>query len=100
MKIDLEKNYPGKTLIYDFLGPYNLTISALARAIDVPVNRISQICNNKREITSDTAIRLGLFFKTTPEFWMNLQVNYNLAVAIQSNKKRRIASIQEAIHYD
>jgi antitoxin HigA-1 len=55
-----------------------LTANALAKAIGVPPNRITAILKNERGITGDTAIRLGTFFKTSAEFWMNLQMTYDL----------------------
>jgi len=79
--------HPGEILLEEFLKPYCLTRTALAEAIDVPVNRIGQICSGKREVTPDTAIRLGEFFETGPEFWMNLQANYNLRIAKRNLKK-------------
>jgi antitoxin HigA-1 len=60
----------------EFLKPLGLT--AVAKAIGVPPNRITAILNDERGITGDTAIRLGTFFKTSAEFWMNLQMTYDL----------------------
>lgn len=53
----------------------------LARAINVPANRINQIINGKRELTADTALRLGKFFGIEPEFWLNLQLRFNMKIA-------------------
>ncbi len=53
----------------------------LARDINVPANRVSQIIHGKREITADTALRLGKYFGIEPEFWLNLQVRYNMKIA-------------------
>jgi addiction module HigA family antidote len=53
----------------------------LARDIDVPVGRISELVNNKRAITVDTALRLAVYFQTTAEFWLNLQTRYDLKKA-------------------
>ena len=58
-----------------------LTANALAKAIGVPPNRITVILKGERGITGDTAIRLGAFFKTSAEFWMNLQMTYDLGIA-------------------
>jgi antitoxin HigA-1 len=58
-----------------------LTANALAKAIGVPPNRITAILKDERGITGDTAIRLGTFFKTSAEFWMNLQITYDLGNA-------------------
>ena len=69
---------PGKILNEEFLKPLGMTANALAKAIGVPPNRITGILKGERGITGDTAIRLGTFFKTSAEFWMNLQMTYDL----------------------
>ncbi|MGZ8501135.1 MAG: HigA family addiction module antitoxin [Candidatus Binatia bacterium] len=69
---------PGEILKEEFLKPLGLTANALAKAIAVPPNRITAILKDERGITGDTAIRLGTFFKTSAEFWMNLQMTYDL----------------------
>ena len=69
---------PGEILNEEFLKPLGLTANALARAIGVPPNRITAILKDARDITGDTGIRLGTFFKTSAEFWMNLQMTYDL----------------------
>ncbi len=72
---------PGEILLDEFLKPLGISQNELARAISVPPNRISQIIHGKREITADTALRLGRFFGIEPEFWLNLQSRYNMKVA-------------------
>ncbi|WP_460594898.1 HigA family addiction module antitoxin [Geomonas sp. Red276] len=72
---------PGEVLLEDFMKPLGLSINALAREIDVPPGRISEIVNGKRSITADTALRLGLFFSVSPELWTGLQADYDLRVA-------------------
>ena len=62
-------------------GDKSLSAAELARQLDVPANRISQIVAGKRNITADTALRLGRYFGTTPDFWMNLQKTYELDLA-------------------
>jgi addiction module HigA family antidote len=69
---------PGEILSEELLKPLGLTANALAKAIGVPPNRITAILKDERGITGDRAIRLGTFFKTTAEFWMNLQMTYDL----------------------
>ena len=69
---------PGEILNEEFLKPLGMTANALAKAIGVPPNRITGILKGERGITGDTAIRLGTFFKTSAEFWMNLQMTYDL----------------------
>ncbi len=72
--------HPGE-ILSDELGELNLTASALARQIKVPANRISQIIQGKRAITGDTALRLGHWFGMNPQFWLNLQSQYDLRQA-------------------
>ena len=68
-------------ILSDELAELSLTASALARQIKVPPNRISQIIQGKRAITGDTALRLGHWFGTNPQFWLNLQSQYDLRLA-------------------
>ena len=72
-----EPIHPGEFLI-DELMEIGITATELSRRIGVPPNRISQIIHGKRDITADTALRLGKFFGTGPELWMNLQKTYEL----------------------
>jgi addiction module HigA family antidote len=69
--------HPGEILA-DELNEIGISAAELARALDVPANRISQIVSGKRAITADTALRLGRYFGTTPDLWMNLQKTYDL----------------------
>jgi len=73
--------HPGETLREDFLKPLGLTASRLATELQVPVTRINDIVRCRRAITADTALRLARYFATTPQFWMNLQANYELELA-------------------
>lgn len=73
-----EPSSPGEILQEEFLEPAGLTQGQLAELIGVERRRINEIVGGKREITPDTAIRLGKFFGVSPQFWMNLQVRYNL----------------------
>ena len=77
----IEPVTPGEILAEEFLAGCDLTQAALARALDFSPNRIAEIVNNRRRITADTALRLGLFFGTTPEFWQNLQAHYDMKMA-------------------
>lgn len=72
---------PGEVLLEEFLKPMEISQNKLAKDINVPANRISQIVHGKREITADTALRFGKYFDIEPEFWINLQARYNLKVA-------------------
>ena len=70
--------HPGEVLREEFLIPLGLSAYRLARDIGVPQTRISEILNERRSITADTAERLGRYFNTTPEFWLGLQAEYDL----------------------
>jgi antitoxin HigA-1 len=72
--------HPGEHLA-DELRELGLSAAELSRQIDVPVNRITGIIHGQRGITADTALRLGHWFGTSPQFWMNLQQNYELRLA-------------------
>jgi addiction module HigA family antidote len=72
---------PGEILREEFMGPLGISINALARALAVPPNRIGAIVNGRRAITADTALRLGKYFGTSPELWLDLQSDYELRVA-------------------
>jgi addiction module HigA family antidote len=72
--------HPGQH-IADELEALDMSASTLARELDIPANRITEIIRGRRGITADTAIRLGLWSSTSPELWMNLQKNYELRLA-------------------
>lgn len=72
--------HPGEILANE-LAELGLNANQLAQQIKVPPNRISEIIRGRRGITGDTALRLGHWFQTSPEFWLNLQTSYDLCVA-------------------
>jgi addiction module HigA family antidote len=72
--------HPGEILA-DELSELGVTPTELARQLNVPTNRITQIIQGKRGITGDTALRLGHWFRTSPQFWLNLQAAYDIRVA-------------------
>lgn len=78
--------HPGEMLLEEFLAPMGITQRDLADAIHVPYQRINEVINGKRGITPATALRLARFFGTSPDFWMNLQLRWDLYVAEQSEK--------------
>ena len=80
--------HPGEMLREEFMKPLGLSANALAIAFRVPVTRISEIVRERRGITADTALRLARYFNMTPEFWMRLQMDYDLESAADSNKLR------------
>jgi addiction module HigA family antidote len=70
--------HPGEMLREEFMKPLGLSSNALAMALRVPVTRISEIVRGRRGITADTALRLARYFNMTPEFWMRLQMDFDL----------------------
>ena len=72
--------HPGE-ILKDELAEYGVTPTEFARQIDVPANRVSQIIAGKRSVTGDSALRFGHWFGVDPQFWLNLQSQYDLAVA-------------------
>jgi antitoxin HigA-1 len=72
--------HPGEHLAEE-LKELGISAAGLARQIDVPVNRVTGIINSQRSVTADTALRLGHWFGTSPEFWLNLQTLYELRLA-------------------
>ena len=78
--------HPGEHLAEE-LKTLDMSAAELARKIDVPTNRVTQILNGDRSITGDTALRLAHFFGTTPEVWLNLQSLYELRLAQQKTGK-------------
>ena len=75
---------PGEILMEDFMVPLGLSINALARALAVPANRVGGIVNGTRAISADTALRLGKYFGTSREIWLDLQSDYELRIARQT----------------
>lgn len=73
--------HPGEVLREEFMTPQALSSNVLARAMRVPPNRVTAIVNGSRSISPDTALRLGKVFRTSPEFWLNLQQRHDLDVA-------------------
>lgn len=75
--------HPGEVLVEEFLTPMNLSQNRLAIAIGVPARRINEIALRKRAITADTALRLAKYFGNSPQFWLGLQMDYDLDVAAE-----------------
>ena len=91
--------HPGETLRED-LDALGMSAAELARRVEVPVNRIAEILNGRRAVTGDTALRLGRFFGTSGEFWLNLQKLYELRRAEQKNAAAiaRLPSLESGDH--
>jgi antitoxin HigA-1 len=81
--------HPGE-LLKDELQEVNISLNELARALRVPMNRISAIVNGKRAITVDTAMRLARYFGTSPRYWLNLQNAYDLEAADWAEIEREV----------
>jgi addiction module HigA family antidote len=84
---DRVPTHPGEMLLEEFLAPAGLTQRELASAIHVPYQRINEIINERRGMTPSTALRLAKFFGMSPDFWMNVQLRWDLYHAEQSESK-------------
>jgi addiction module HigA family antidote len=76
--------HPGVILLEDFMKPLRLTVNKLAIDLHVPATRIGEIVQQRRRVSADTALRLARYFKTNPEFWLNLQTSYELELTRRS----------------
>jgi addiction module HigA family antidote len=76
-----KRTHPGEILREEYLAPLGLSARALAKAVNVPPNRLTEIMRGDRDVSADTAIRLGRYFKTDPRFWLNLQMAFDLSQA-------------------
>lgn len=90
----LKPVHPGEVLREDFLGPLGLSMNRLALDLRVPVTRIAEIVHGRRAVTPETALRLARYFNTTPQFWLNLQMRYDLDVA----EDNELAQIKRDVH--
>jgi antitoxin HigA-1 len=99
MSTQLDPITPGEILFEEFLEPLGISQNKLARDIDVSITRINDIIHGRRGITADTALRLGAYFGTTPEFWINLQSRYDLKRVRRSSwpeTEKKIRPLQHA----
>ncbi len=85
--------HPGEILSEEFLGPMGLTQTALANHLGVPVRRINEVCRGRRAVTAETAWLLAQAFGTSPQFWLNTQAIYELAVAKKEGRIHEVAEI-------
>ena len=83
-----EPTHPGEMLMEEFLIPMSITQRDLSKAIHVPYQRINEIINGRRGITPSTALRLAKFFNMSEDFWMNLQLRWDLYRAKSSEKEK------------
>ena len=84
----LKPIHPGEVLLEEFLKPMNLSQNRVALAMGVPPRRINEIVLGKRGITADTALRLGRYFGMSPQFWLGLQMDYDLDVTSDTLAQR------------
>ncbi|MEX0852135.1 MAG: HigA family addiction module antitoxin [Bauldia sp.] len=85
--------HPGEFLREEYLVPLGMSAGALARRLEVPRTRIERLIAEQTAVTTDTALRLAKFLRTSPEFWMSMQAGYDLKIAAET-KKREIARIK------
>lgn len=79
--------HPGEMLLEEFLRPMKITQRELASSIHVPYQRVNELTNGRRGMTPSTALRLAKFFGTSPDFWMNLQLRWDLYHAQRTERK-------------
>jgi antitoxin HigA-1 len=82
--------HPGEILLEEYLAPLKISQNRLGRDLGVPAQRINGIIRGKRSLTVDTALRLATYFKTSPQFWLNLQMHYDLEMARETRLAERI----------
>jgi len=84
------RTHPGEILREEYLVPLGLSARALAKQLGVPANRLTEIMRGTRDVSADTAIRLGRYFATDPRFWLNLQAAHDLSKAEKRHNYRKI----------
>ena len=84
------RTHPGEVLREEYLVPLGLSARALAKVLDVPANRLTEIVRGTRDVSADTAIRLGRYFGTDPRFWLNLQAAHDLSKAERLHSSKKI----------
>jgi addiction module HigA family antidote len=84
------RTHPGEVLREEYLVPLGLSARALAKELGVPANRLTEIMRGTRDVTADTAIRLGRYFGTDPRFWLNLQAAHDLSKAERVHSYKKI----------
>ncbi len=98
----LKPVHPGEILFEEFLNPLGISQNKLALDVGVPPRRINEIVHGKRRITADTALRLGRYFGMSPQFWLGLQMDYDLDIEedrlggrLQQDVREYAASVRE-----
>ena len=82
--------HPGEVLLEEFLKPLGMTQAAAAKALGMSTVRVNELVRGKRGVTADTALRLAQLFKTTPQFWMHMQANFDLKVEMARRKALKV----------
>lgn len=95
---DRQPTHPGEMLVEEFLRPMQITQRELADAIHVPYQRINELVNRKRGITPSTALRLSRFFGVSADFWLNLQVRWDI-YKTQQAEQGDLADIRDVAHW-
>ena len=90
----LDTVHPGSVLLADFIEPMGITRYRVAKAIGVQQRRIDEICAGERGITADTAVRLGLAFGVEPQFWLNLQAQYDIELIQREQGGQLVEEVQ------
>ncbi|MBI4729677.1 MAG: HigA family addiction module antidote protein [Acidobacteria bacterium] len=93
-KKKMDPVHPGEVLQEEFLTPMDLSQNALGRALGVAPRRINEIVHGTRRVTADTALRLSRFFGTSPDFWLGLQMDYDLDLESDRLAGRLIREVQ------
>lgn len=93
-----QPTHPGEMLVEEFLRPMKITQRELADAIHVPYQRVNELVNQKRGITPSTALRLARFFGVSADFWLNLQIRWDL-YKTQQAEQDDLAEIQDVTHW-
>lgn len=94
---DRPPTHPGEILREEYLEPLDLTQTELAERMDVPLQRVNQICRERRAVTPDTALRLARLFGTSPEFWLTAQAAWDLWHASRSKAAREIEKLEPVL---
>ena len=84
------RTHPGEVLREEYLVPLGLSARGLAKELGVPANRLTEIMRGTRDVSADTAIRLGRYFGTDPRFWLSLQTAYDLSKAEKAHSYKKI----------
>ena len=89
--------HPGVILLEEYLKPLNISQNKLGRDLGIPAQRVNAIVRGQRAVTVDTALRLAKYFKTSPQFWLNLQNHYDLEMAQESHLTDQINKVVRSL---